>query len=92
MNPLEKPKNFYICDPNKNVQCSGRFQLHCGKQCFCTTNPLYSNNPNHQLTQEEYYKEQGIRKQRIFQRIAKLVHTESHTLLRMKMDLRLLRF
>lgn len=54
-------KRFFMCDPRKNVECMGRFQEHCGKQCFCTTNPLYSSKPNHALTYEEYYKEEGIR-------------------------------
>ena len=57
----EQPKNMFICDPNKNVGCKGRFQPHCTHQCFCTTNPLYSSNPEHKLTMAEYYKEQGIR-------------------------------
>lgn len=65
MNPIEKAfgkgKKFYICDPKKNIKCKGRFQMHCGKQCFCTTNPLYSNDPEHPLTYEEYYKQEGIR-------------------------------
>lgn len=64
MNPIEKAfgkgKKFYICDPQKNVKCSGRFQPHCGKQCFCTTNPLYSTNGK-ELTYKEYYSEEGMR-------------------------------
>ena len=58
---MEEPKSFYICDPKKNGTCAGRFQPHCGKQCFCTTNPLYSSDPEHKLSHKEYYKEQGIR-------------------------------
>ena len=54
-------KKMYICDANKNLKCPGRFQPHCGIQCFCTTNPKYSKNPNHPLTHEEYHKEEGIR-------------------------------
>ena len=65
MNPIEKAfgegKKFYICEPKKNVNCKGRFQIHCGKQCFCTTNPYYAKDPEHALTYEEYYKEEGAR-------------------------------
>jgi len=53
-------KKFYICDPNKNVKCAGRFQPHCGKQCFCTTNIEYSKDPK-PLTHAEYYIQEGMR-------------------------------
>lgn len=59
--PGMKSKNFFICDPAKNVKCRGRFQPHCTHQCFCTTNPSYSSNPDHALTTDEYYREEGIR-------------------------------
>lgn len=59
---LGDPKKFYICDPKKNVNCRGAFEPNwCGKECFCTTDPKYSSDPSHPLTQAEYYKEQGIR-------------------------------
>lgn len=52
---------FYICDPRKNIKCDGRYQPHCGLDCFCTTNPKFSTDPTHPLTHEEYYKEEGAR-------------------------------
>ena len=58
-----KPSNFYICDPYKNRKCDGRFKPHCGLECFATTHPECSTNPEHMLTYAEYYKEQGKRMQ-----------------------------
>ena len=54
---MNEKKSFYICDPKKNVECSGRFSEHCGKECFCTTNRKYADD-NHSapLTNDEYYK------------------------------------
>jgi len=57
----EPGKKFYICDPNKNTTCAGRFQPHCGVQCFCTTVPALSSDPEHALTTREYRKEQQMR-------------------------------
>lgn len=59
---LNKPSNFYICSPFKNVKCDGRFRERCGVQCFCTTNPIYAMDPTHMLTFAEYYQEEGKRK------------------------------
>ena len=58
---LDKPSNFYICNPYKNIKCNGRFQPHCGVDCFCTTNPEYAMDPTHMLTYAEYYEEEGKR-------------------------------
>ena len=36
-------KELYICDPNKNVKCKGRFKEGwCGSECKCTIHPGYS--------------------------------------------------
>lgn len=40
--PSGGKKKFYICDPEKNVSCSGRGKDQCGTVCFCTTNPKFS--------------------------------------------------
>lgn len=61
MPALARPKNMFICDANKNIECDGRFQPHCGVTCFCTTKAKYAKDPTHPLTHEEYYKEEGAR-------------------------------
>lgn len=48
----------YICNPFKNVKCTGRLRKGwCGIECFCTTNPGYSDSPipltNGQFKEEE---------------------------------------
>lgn len=59
---LNRPSNFYICDPIKNMNCNGRFkESHCGTVCFCTTKPDFAVVPVHMLTYAEYYKEAGKR-------------------------------
>lgn len=58
---LDKPSNFYICDPYKNVKCDGRFKPHCGIDCFCTTKPEFAMDPAHMLTYAEYYEQEGQR-------------------------------
>ena len=50
----ETPKNFYICDPNKNIKCRGKNGAHCGYPCFCTVDPEYATDPNHPLSEKEY--------------------------------------
>lgn len=50
----KKIELFYICDPNKNKKCSGRFDPNCGKMCFCTTDKNLSSKPDHPLTNTEY--------------------------------------
>ena len=36
-------KMFYICDPDKNTECKGRFRPDwCGKECYLTTHKEYS--------------------------------------------------
>ena len=58
---MSEGKSFYICDPKKNTTCPGRFQPHCGHQCFCTTVPALAKEPVHKLTHEEYHKEAKAR-------------------------------
>lgn len=57
----EKPKKFYICDPKKNKECSGKYSIDCGKKCFCTTNKEYSSDPDHEVTYEEYEQKRKAR-------------------------------
>lgn len=41
-NPFRK---FYVCDPNKNVSCPGRFKKNwCGVECKLTCDKEYSKN------------------------------------------------
>lgn len=42
---IKKPEVLpvYLCDPEKNVYCQGRYKKgHCGTVCFCTTHPELS--------------------------------------------------
>lgn len=56
------PKEFYICDPKKNTDCHGQTGILCGVECFCTTNPKFSSDPNRVITLEEMYVLTNVKK------------------------------
>lgn len=53
------PKEFYICDPDKNLTCP---KTSCGYPCFCTTDKKYAKDPEHTLTRKEYNAAVDIRR------------------------------
>ena len=56
---IKKPKDIYICDPEKKkgICESAGDEKWCGKECFCTTHIEYAKEPIQKLTGKQWEKE-----------------------------------
>ncbi len=63
----DKPKKIYLCDPDRNLKCTGNGKATCMTDlCFCTTHPEYSQNC-HALSKAEYHYYQQLYSVKIHQ-------------------------
>ena len=53
--PVRSQPDLWVCDPKKNKTCTGKLSMHCGHECFCTTERKYAEDPSKPpLTNKEY--------------------------------------